>query len=290
MRVTTKSMYEQVLRDVTGRLQAYARASEQVSSGRRLSAVSDDPVAGSQALRADQGLRAVVQYRRSVAAVRTRLDMEESVLSQVTDLLTRARELAVSQSGSNANGQTRAASAEEVTSLIEQAIALGNSRVGNDFVFGGTATGAPPFQADGTYVGSGAARSAEIGAGEVVSTAHTGQELLIDSGVLPGLISLRDRLATNDEAGIVTSLGQLDVAFDATQSLLAGAGAKGRRLDQALAGLDAIDTALTQSKSDAIDVPMEEALIQLASIQSALQAAILSGTRVLNANLTEYYR
>jgi len=290
MRVTNRLMYEQVLQQVQKHLSELSRAQEQTSSGFRNNRISDDPVAGAQVLRADRTLRAVSQYRRAVSAVRTRQDTAEASLDQVTDILTRAKELATGQAGSTANGQTRAAAAAEVDQLLQQAISLGNSRVGNEFIFGGTATGAPPFQPDGTYIGTLSSRQTEIASGQVVEMVPTGQALLVDTGVISALTNLRDRLNANDSTGITTSLGEVDSSMDGVQSRLAEVGSRSRSLDAAGTELNGLEDAATKARSDAADVPLEESATTLAAAQTALQAAILSGTKLLDSNLLSKYR
>jgi flagellar hook-associated protein 3 FlgL len=283
-------MYEQVLQQVQKHLSELSRAQEQTASGFRNTRISDDPVAGAQVLRADRTLRAVSQYRRAVSAVRTRQDTAEAALDQVTDIMTRAKELGTGQAGSTANGQTRAAAAAEVDQLLQQAISLGNSRVGNEFIFGGTATGVPPFQANGTYVGTAASRQTEVASGQVVEMVPTGQALFVDTGVITTLTNLRDRLLANDDAGIMTSLGEVDTSMDGVQSRLAEVGSRSRSLDAAGTELDGLEDAATKGRSDAADIPLEESSTTLAAAQTALQAAILSGTKLLQSNLLTQYQ
>jgi|KBSSwiStaDraftv2_1062776.scaffolds.fasta_scaffold38155_2 flagellar hook-associated protein 3 FlgL len=290
MRVTTRHMYEDVLRNVQNRLSDMDRAQQQTGTGRRNAKISDDPLAGAQVLRSDRTLRAIVQYRRGVTAVRSRLDTAEAALGQVTDILSRAKELATGQSGSNANAATRSVTAIEVDSLLKQAIAMGNSRVGSEFVFGGTITDVPPFQANGTYTGTAASRQVEIGAGQVIDIAPSGQALFVNSGVITALTNLRDRLLADDAAGVTASIVGLDSAVDQVQSSLAGVGADVRRLDATMVDLDALDDTMLKARSDAADIPLEEAAMHLAAVQAALQAAVLSGSKLLDSNLLQYYR
>jgi flagellar hook-associated protein 3 FlgL len=288
MRITNSVMQERLLRNLQEQGAQLLRASDQVTTGLRNSKISDDPVAGSQILATDTALRAVEQYRRSVTSVQSRQAAEESTLDQVGDLLSRAKELATAQGSSTGNAATRAAAAVEVQSLIDQAISLGNLRFGNDYLFGGLATGAPPFQADGTYVGTAAGRQAEVGDGILVDTVHSGQELLVDSGVLTSLIALRDALTANDPAAVRAAGAPLDSAFDATQVTLTQVGARTRNLELTTGSLTAIKTALDAKRSAAADIPLEEAMLNFAAVQTAMAAAYEATSRILRTSLTEY--
>lgn len=290
MRITNAVINDRLLRNIQAQNQALAEATQQVATGIRHEHLSDDPVAGAAILRADRGIRAVAQYRRSVTSVQTRLDAEESTLDTMTDVLGRAKEIGMGQGGDNANPSTRAAAATEVQALIDQMISMGNLRVGNEYVFGGTEIGAPPFQANGTYVGTALGRQAEIGANVTVDTVHSGQQLMVDSGVLSSLKALHDALVGGDAATVRGTLAGLDNAYSATQSNLAEVGARTRALDGTAAQLEALNTSYTNERAANANIPIEEATLHLAEVQTALQAAFLSTSKILNTSLTEYLR
>lgn len=288
MRITNTLMQDRLLRNLQSQGSQLLRASDQVSTGLRNSKLSDDPVAGAQILATDTALRAVEQYRRSVTSVQARQAAEETTLDQLGDLLSRAKELATGQGSSTANAATRAATAIEVQSLIDQAISLGNLRFGSDYLFGGLDVSAPPFQPNGTYVGTATGRQAEVGDGILVDTVHSGQQLLVNSGVLTSLTALRDALQANDAVAVRASGSALDQAFDATQLTLTEVGARTRNLELTTGSLTALETALTAKRAAAAEIPLEEAMLRLATVQTAMQAAYQATTRILQNSLTEY--
>ena len=267
-----------------------SEGSKRVATGERLQTASDDPFSAGELMHLQQGFRAFEQYRRNIGSARARITTTESVLDQMTDLMARAKELAIGAGSSNQNAQARQATAQEVDRLIEQTVSLGNTRIGSDYLFGGTATTVAPFQADGTYVGNTGVRQAEIGAGYYVDTAPTGQELMIDSTVIQSLVNFRDRLRANDQAGIQTSAGELDTAFQGTQVLLAETGARVRQLDVAVENITAQDSNFTSRYSNMQAIPMEEATVEMFSAQNALQASLAAASRVLNTSILDFLR
>lgn len=290
MRITSGIIQQQLLKHVRSGLARMEEAQRRVTTGLRFERASEDPGAAADVMRINQTLRAIDQQRRNGAAVRTRLDTQEAVLSQVTDLLTRAKELAVSEANGTATGQTRAAAAAEVSALFDQVVSLGNTRIGDEFVFGGNATAAPPFLADGTYVGDAGVRQVEIGDGQLVAAGDSGQTLLVASGVLTALAAVRDQLALNDQAGIQASIGTLDTAFGEVQTLLAGTGSRVRQLDVASQNADALESTLNLRRADRQEVNVEEAALDLYAAQTALEASYLAVSRVLDTTLTNYLR
>jgi flagellar hook-associated protein 3 FlgL len=290
VRITNNMRQAQILRDLQGKMAQLARAQEQVSTGKRFTQASEDPVAASRVLRADVALRGITQYRRNSTAVRARVDAEEAVHNQLTDILSRAKELGVSLGSDTSGAAGRSDAAGEVDNLIEQVIQLGNTRIGNEYIFGGHQTGVPPFQADGTYLGDDGVRQAELAPGYVVDSNHTGRELLTTSGVLASLTGLRDGLRAGTAAAVQAALPAVDGAFDQVQAMLAETGARSRQLDTAGENLTASESTLQTAQVDDQGITLEEATIKMMSIQTGLQAALSSTSRVLSLSLTDYLR
>jgi flagellar hook-associated protein 3 FlgL len=290
MRVTNRLLQQRAVADLQSTMAALDRARTEAATGRRIAVPSDDPVGAATVLRIEQGLRNLDHYRRATSGVRARLDAEEAVLDQVGELLGRARELATQQGTATATPVTRAAAAAEVTRILEQVVALGNTTVEGDYLFGGTRTDAPPFQPDGTYVGDTTQARAEIGAGMLVPVADHGDRLLVSSDVLAGLGALRDALQADDAVAVRASGARLVDAFDRVQITLADAGGRQRQLDVALANFDALEGSLELRRSLADEVPLEEAATRFATLQTALESALATTSRLLNTSLVEYLR
>ena len=71
----------------------------------------------------------------------------ESALSQLSDLVSQAQQIAISATSAMETNQT-AALAGEVNGILQQAVTLANSQYGNQYIFGGTSTGSAPFSID----------------------------------------------------------------------------------------------------------------------------------------------
>jgi len=290
MRITTRTIQQRLTATLRSQLEAQAAASGQVSSGLRWSRPSEAPAAASRVLRVDHAMRGVDQYRRSIQSVRSRLDAEEGAIDQMTDILTRAKELGISQGGSSANAGSRAASAAELRSLFDQVVAMGNLRVGNEYLFGGLATATPPFAADGSYSGTAASRQAETGAGVITDTVHSGQELLVDTNVLGALGALLAGMTADSAAGIQAALPAIDDALVALQSRFAEIGARQRSLELNETSLTVTaDSLAAQRRADA-EIPLEEAVLRLSAASQAAEATMMAMSRLLSTNLTDYLR
>lgn len=290
MRISNLMLQNRVMQNLQGTIGKMAEAQNQVSTGKRFEKMSEDPLAGTQVMNADRALRGIEQYRRNTTAARTRTDAEEATLSQLSDLLARAKELGIQEGSASGNPTSRAAAKAEVDRIIDQVVQLGNTQVGTEYIFAGDQVTTAPFSSAGAYLGDDAVRKAEIGQGYQVTTNHTGRELLVSSGVITGLQGLSTQLATGSTTAISSTLTAIDNAFNNVQTLLSTNGARVRQIESAMQNSDALETNLNLRRGDLQGVDIEVATTKFVGLQNTLQAALLSASRVLNTSLTDYLR
>lgn len=117
-RITTGMLQRNVLVDLNRNAERLAATQRQMSTGKVLSAASDDPVAASRALRLQAGLDATRQHQANTSDGLSWADATETALSTMTDLVKQARELVV-QGGNDALDDTsRRSIATEVDQII----------------------------------------------------------------------------------------------------------------------------------------------------------------------------
>ena len=85
------------------------------------------------------------QYDRNISQAQSGLEAGESTLSDIGELLNRAKELALSQATGTASPETRKNVAGEVRQIRDQLIQLANTKQGDRYMFGGRKTDAPPY-------------------------------------------------------------------------------------------------------------------------------------------------
>jgi flagellar hook-associated protein 3 FlgL len=212
MRITNQMLQQSALRDLRANLDALARSQHRAASGQRISTMSDDPVDATRVMGMDAQLRDLEQFRRNATSANTRLSTEDVVLGSVRDLISRAKELAISARTLAPGDPERASALSEVQLIRQQLIALGNTQVGNDYIFGGAQTTAPPFQPDGTYVGDLTVRRAAIDNGVFVDVNHAGQPLFTDA--LQAVSDLETALQSGSANAIGATLTGLSAAGD----------------------------------------------------------------------------
>lgn len=300
MRITNNITTQNALRTLQRGQRQISLASERVTTGLRFQHASEDPVAAAQVMRTSGSLRALEQYKRNVESAQSRTAAEEGVLDQLSDVLTRANELAVSQGTATANADTRRIVKAEVDQLLSFAISLGNTKHGDGYLFGGALSAAAPFTLDEsdpddldfTATGSTGEHTVEIAAGQLLSTNHDGTQIFGDAtdGPLAALRDLSRALGANDQDAIGAMADRLRTVLGDTQGLVGDIGARTNQLEITSSNLDALKVTLTTYKSDLQEVEFEQAVTELVGRQTAFQAAMMATSRVIGMNLTDYLR
>jgi len=292
LRITNSLLSKEALSGFQAQMKALDQARQEASTGIRVSRPSADPVAVAGIMQSSSGLNALEQYQKNLGTAKSRLDVEDSALSQLTDVLSRAKELAVSQAGDTASAATRKTAAAEVSQILDFVASLGNTQLAGSYVFGGRYAGSPPFvggalNADDPPEGE---FSVEIGTNQTVATNHSAQEVFGDSGATDALQQLADSLNANDASGIQGSMARLDDAFASVQNLVGELGARMNRLDVAGNNLDSLKVNLQTFRSGLQDADLTEAVTKLVERQNALQAAMAANSKILNLTLADYLR
>jgi len=293
VRITQRMVLDRSLASIRTGRSDMATMERQISTGRRFDAVSGDAVAGRRVLEIDSELARFDQIDRNIATARTRLGLEDAALQSVSGVLSRARELGLAQASAPNNADTRRAAALEVRELKAALIQEANQTIGGSYVFGGWFADRPPLDSTGALDPIAPARGGaryEIGAGEVIAAAHDAAQVFVDSDVMGALDALEAALLGDDDAGIDTAADRARAALTRVQDLVAEVGSRQLRLDVAEDVNQTLRDTLRTRRSELVDVPIEEAITRLVTIQASFQASLLATNRILDTTLVNYLR
>lgn len=297
MRITNNIILRNSLAGLQRNSESVQKAQGQISSGLKLEKSSDDPTATSQVMFSSSSLRAIDQYKRNIDSASSRADAEGSALDRINDLMTRAKELAMTAGTDTVTAEQRVTAGKEMEQIFQSAVGIANTKFGEEYLFGGDNATTKPFSAFGTgatlaFTSSNPAgtRSVEIAAGQSVTAAHDGQQAFLDSGVLQSLKDLAVGMASGTKDGVMAAMPQLDTAFASTQQLIGESGARSNALQIAGQNLTALKLNLTTYRSSLQDVDIEEAVTAMVTKQTAYQAAMMATSKVLGMTLTDYLR
>jgi flagellar hook-associated protein 3 FlgL len=148
MRITQNMMSNLFVRNIQKQSEAMLQRQEQLASQKRINRPSDDPAGMARVLDGRSTLAAIDQYVENIKQGKTRLEVTETTLQQVDDLVQQARKLAETNSGEDVTADQRALAAENVKEIYDQVMQLANSRFGGRYMFAGYQTDTAPFTRD----------------------------------------------------------------------------------------------------------------------------------------------
>lgn len=129
----------------------------QLSTGKRVNAPSDDPSAGAIIQQLQKTLATRDGWAANINAAKSQLGAVDSTLGDVNELLKQAQQIASQNVSSTVSADERASAAAVIDSIYNQMLNLANKEFGGSYLFGGDlATAAPFAQATGgvQFVGS----------------------------------------------------------------------------------------------------------------------------------------
>ena len=283
-----------------------------MSTGLSVQAPSDNPDAMETTLDDLSSQAAQQQYSSNISTAQSQANSIYSVLQSLQTISNRVGEIATS-AGSATNSQTDLNNyASEVTSLIQQAAQLVNTKdpATGQYLFGGTNSGQQPFtvttDANGnvtgvTYSGNSSVNQTEIASGVTVAvdvpgenTSGSGaQGLITDSrtgaDLFNHLISLQnDLLAGNTSAITGTDTANLQNDENNLTYQVAYNGNVQTRLNTASSFATSQSNSLTGLISNASSADLATTMTQLNQAQTAYQAALESSASIMQLSILNY--
>ena len=131
MRVTEGTNYDTIRDSISRSRGRMEGLQHQSATLKKLNTPSDDPVGAAKVLEVRTDKMNNDQFTMNSKLAETFLNNTDHALEELSELVVRAKEIAIGQSsGASANDETRMGVAEEVSQLYQHAVATGNRRIG----------------------------------------------------------------------------------------------------------------------------------------------------------------
>ncbi|NBN93574.1 MAG: flagellar hook-associated protein 3 [Betaproteobacteria bacterium] len=315
MRVATSTFYDSTRYAIQLAQSKLIRAQTEISSNSKLQTAADNPTDAVQVLRIGQLLSENTQYRNASGIAKNRLELSETALSRMNDLVTRARELAVQLGNGSLSTGARQGIGAEASSLLQSMVALANTQDADGArMFAGNYTGTTPVVQDGTgwlYKGDATTRLIRVSNTRQLPSATPGSSIFFNPGrtityeIVPGtpattqdsvFAALQDlsNLAKNTPqpasvgSQVQDIVGRLAGFQDKLLTERSNVGALQNEIDSVQNGLDDSDFSLKGLQSALKDTDLAEAITRFTQQQTVLQAAQQSFTKIQGLSLFNY--
>ncbi len=276
--------------------QALSSALQQLSTGKRVNQLSDDPAASASYVRSQATSAAVDQYSSNVSSLLPRLQTADSALSTVVTSLNQA----VTLGTEGANGITaanRAVLAQQVQSILSTVAAQANTSYQGAYLFAGSAGGQVPFSADSsnpngyTYNGNSSVSQVQVGASLSVAVNLPGDQVFTSGANVLGSLN---KLAAALQSGTATDIGD---ATAAVTNALHYVDEQRVPLDNSITQLNAQENYLSQEtvnltsqQTSLVGIDLAKAATNLAQAQTQNSAVLAAAARVLPQTLLDYLK
>jgi flagellar hook-associated protein 3 FlgL len=276
----------------------------QVATGKRILTPSDDPSGSARILDLTKVIETHQQYQENIDMLRSRLDLQDTVLASATNVLQRAYELSIQGNNDVYAPEDRAAIAAEVDELLGQMLDLANTRDANgEYLFAGFQRDTQTFVDSGSgvfaYQGDQGHRMLQISPTRQVADSDNGFEIFMDvpasalSGggtreIFSSLYELSQGLRSGSD--LSPSIADLQLAMERVTEMRARAGARlNTAEDQEQINASFILSMQTQL-SEVQDLDYAEAVSRLNLQATALQAAQQSFAKLQGLSLFNFIR
>lgn len=132
------------------------------STLKKITRPSDNPISSVESMAISSRLVDSTQYLRNADHALLHLNVTEKSLEQITDILLKAKEITLAQSSDFYDENVRRGVSNEVIQLRNQALAIGNKRVGQKYIFSGMKTLTRPFDSNAQYHGDKGQSTVEV--------------------------------------------------------------------------------------------------------------------------------
>jgi flagellar hook-associated protein 3 FlgL len=184
MRIATITFQQNATSQMQQLQSDLAKTQNDLATGTRLHSAADDPAAVAQVNQLNVQMSASQQYVTNGNYATSTLQLEEQAMSDATNVLQGARDLAVQANDASLSDSQRADIAAQLTQQLQNLVAIGNRVDGSgNQIFAGNASTTVPFSQSGntvTYSGSAQVSQVQIAPNQRISAGDTGASVFMN--------------------------------------------------------------------------------------------------------------
>jgi len=306
MRITPGMTAENAIYNLQLGRSAIDQLQEQIASGYNINRPSDDPLTTRQLLDLQDQIDSGEQYSSNITKAETLLNVTNTALTSMADLMQQVKKIAGDMVTGTLDASSISSAVSNLTQLKSQLVDMGNTRLGDQYVFAGYKT-SQPFDAAGAFSGTTDLLSVEIAPDSNVATTVSGGDLLrggkppaaVGSGatagqgpidILGSIDALIAAITAKDSAAITD--GVKNVKAGADQITVAQSDVAGRllRLDNMKSMIVSNQNTLKTVFGDIQNVDYAKAGVMLSQQTTAFNAALSATSKLSQLSLLDYMK
>ncbi len=292
MRVTEGMSYQSLLRELAFGQERMQNAQNEVSSGKKVTSPSDDPVAASDIVRLNSESNEADQYSKNLTFAKAKLQIADTALDSVEQMVERARTL-----GQLGLGDSSPASAyvAEVSGLRDQIISAANTTHVGRYIFGGSTTATPPYvknpDTSVTYQGDDQNMPLQVSRNSTLQTQVPGSDIFSGSvDIFTTMSDLATAMQAGDKTAIDAQVKKLEQFSDVVSVARSKIGGYLNTATTVESGLSSSGLTRKSELSQVQDADLAKAITELTMSQQQLQATMAVGARLSQLTILDYLK
>ncbi|TGB02370.1 flagellar hook-associated protein FlgL [Halobacillus salinus] len=297
MRVTQGMLSNNMLRNLSNSYANMGKYQEQLTTGKKISRPSQDPVVAMKGINYRSQLTRTQQFQRNINEVNNWMDNSDASLDKATKALQRIRELTVQASNDTYEGSQRENIAKEIRQLKEHIGTIANTKVNDKYIFNGANTTEQPVDLETFTVNqSDTPVNIEVSEGVQLKANVTpsnvfGEEVF--TSIENFASSLEDASVMGDSVP-QEELSDFVKAFDGHINDIinerADLGSRMNRVELVTDRLSSQEVSMTKMMSENEDADIEKVITDLKAQESIHRAALGVGSRIIQPTLMDFLR
>jgi flagellar hook-associated protein 3 FlgL len=294
MRVTQSMLSSNMLSNLGRSFDRLSTYQDQISSQKKITRPSDDPVVAMKGITYRRNLQEVQQFKRNFSEAYNWTDNSDASLDKAGQAMQRIRELVVQASSDTYDGSQRDSISQEISQLKQHLAEIANTKVGDKYIFNGTNTLNKPVDIDADpavvsnntnpvqiELSKGVYISVNVNPADVFST-----DMFKD---IQDLINGLEDPASDGNA-LNSFLGQVDSHLSNITNARSDLGARVNRIELMEERVDQQEIISQKVMSDNEDIDFEKVVTELLAQESAHRAALSVGSRIIQPTLMDFLR
>ncbi|SIR31680.1 flagellar hook-associated protein 3 FlgL [Peribacillus simplex] len=292
MRVTQSMLTNNMLSNLSSSYEKMSKLQEQVSSQKKFSKPSDNPVAAMMGMGYRTNLNQIGQYQSNIAEAANWIDSTDDAITEAVSAMQRIRELTVQGSNGTYEGEQLKTITEEIKQLKEHLVTLGDTQIGGKYIFNGQDTNVRPSSvkdANGNTVYGTGDINLEVFSGISLKINTDGSKIFGEALAAGG--SIDQTIDALENGGDVSgTLEGLDATINTFLGMQAQVGARQNRMELMADRLKQQEVFATEILSKNEDVDIEKAIMDLTTQESVHSAALSIGAKIMQPSLLDFLR
>ncbi|HWO77294.1 MAG TPA: flagellar hook-associated protein FlgL [Bacillus sp. (in: firmicutes)] len=295
MRVTQSMLANNSLRHLSESYARLGKYQDQLSTGKKITRPSDDPVVAMKGMNYRSNLGEIEQYQRNLSEVYLWMDNSEAAIDQTNSALQRIRELVIQGKNGTLSEDDKQAVAKEIEQMKLDIATVANTKVSGRYIFNGTDVDLAPVKVDYT---TGTIQEVTINtepyqveiSQSIRLTANVNAVNIFRQELFDTIQSIEDTLKGTASGDLDQLLNDLDGHLDKLNAERSELGARYNRIEMIETRLKQQEVIANQVLSDNEDVDMERVITDLMVQESVHRAALGASSRIIQPTLLDFLR